>query len=647
MDSCIPENNRTATVRTLSNVLKFPEKITKLKFQDSPVLCSIVLQEELYLNEIIAKATNLSSLSLDANIKNSKELCANLKKNTSIECVELTMGASQLVSVLNSLDEHIRLKSVDIICNFGENYSEICSFLNSKTNLRNLKLDKPYDKKIKIPNANFFENLKLLTTIKLSVGMSLESILSLCKFLRESNTIEKLILGECSIGENIIHLCESLCENKSLKQFDASDNGIFNYEFHYIFDLIKRNSTITDLNLEKNEFGNGGMRQIYRGLRFNNTLKRLNLGKLQDRESALEILESLEKNSGLTEFDFDYCAGYEDVGLALVKTLSKNTTLKKLSMSCINFFQICGLSSALVENAKIKSLSLKDCSIDVVSAKKLGSSKTLRRLTVICNEISDGPLKSLLSEAKISHCLQNLRLEGRISNSGCESISNFLSGNSSLTSLQFDIKRTVETGIDSIFDGLEKNTKLFEFRAVVKAIQKEDTISKIEKFIVTNKSLKTFVLLMHFGDATQFSGITEKFKENTALETCCCSDPHLLFDRYRYAEFVNLINKAFFFPWNVANSIHVAVKYHWLRGRDVPPDTNANEWGPINVSEHLFLYFILKFFNLPKEIINHILGDKNIWFRDPTSKKGEYIFYPGKRKSVKKSILEISYKQTN
>jgi len=164
-------------------------------------------------------------------------------------------------------------------------------------------------------------------------GMRLTDALSMAKLLQITRTLSRLVLSECLINDEVLHLLMSglanndtitsldlshnkigdvgarriagwLMKDNVLMSLDLSDNFIRVEGASNIGQALSNNMTLLELNLRLNRLGDEGGTRILGGVKVNNTLKKLNISANDlGRNSAAMLLSLLQKNTTLRELD--------------------------------------------------------------------------------------------------------------------------------------------------------------------------------------------------------------------------------------------------------------------------------------------------------------------------------------------------------
>jgi Ran GTPase-activating protein (RanGAP) involved in mRNA processing and transport len=92
-----------------------------------------------------------------------------------------------------------------------------------------------------------------------------------------NKNITSLLFGSNQIGDRLEFLCESIKNSTSVTVVDLSKNNIGHEGMKEISEMLKINQSIKSLDLSSNEFGTQGAKYLGESLKLNKTLKKLNL----------------------------------------------------------------------------------------------------------------------------------------------------------------------------------------------------------------------------------------------------------------------------------------------------------------------------------------------------------------------------------
>jgi len=149
-------------------------------------------------------------------------------------------------------------------------------------------------------------------------------------------TLTSIYLFDIGINDDNIELLQdSLIANITLTDLDLSLNSWGLRSGSALYNILSKNTTLKKLNLSRNSSKGIDCKQIVKGLEKNNTLISLNLSQIiskHSKETGNELANVIKSNSSLTELDLSEnrinSTGYNSVA----RGLKKNTSLKMLNL---------------------------------------------------------------------------------------------------------------------------------------------------------------------------------------------------------------------------------------------------------------------------------------------------------------------------
>jgi len=226
--------------------------------------------------------------------------------------------------------------------------------------------------------------------------------IAIANMIKENTTIVKLNLERNCLGEfGIDVIADALCVNTTITNLNLSRNNLEEYGTHKITDALNTNTTITNLNLSDNWLGEDGALVIAEALYVITTLRSLNLSHNYLRRNSYDseigiiaIANALCKNESITELDLEH----NKIGLNGARELSKalyvNKTLKILNLE----------NNKLCEGAA--------CEI----TKALYVNKTLKKLNLSDNKLDKYGLHVIVDALRYNNTLTLLNI-------GCNDLS--------------------------------------------------------------------------------------------------------------------------------------------------------------------------------------------------------------------------------
>ncbi|XP_078354184.1 uncharacterized protein LOC144638800 isoform X2 [Oculina patagonica] len=293
--------------------------------------------------------------------------------------------------------------------------------------------------------------------------------------LKNNSTLTELWLDECHIGDDgASDLADALKVNTTLTELkmpcsnigDDGDDGAAD-----LADALKINTTLTDLILSSNNIGDYGAARLAGALRVNTALTKLDLGwnGIGNRGTA-RLADALEVNTILTELILSSNEIGPDGAARLAGALRVNTTLTKLDLELngIGNLGTARLADALEVNTILTEL--------ILSSNKIGP---------------DGAAR-LAGALRVNTTLTKLDLElNGIGNFGIDSLADALKSNTNLKKLNLSQNNIDKDGFHSLANALKSNTYLKELdlsgnkidwdglHSLVDAIEHNTTLDKM------------------------------------------------------------------------------------------------------------------------------------------------------------------------
>lgn len=286
---------------------------------------------------------------------------------------------------------------------------------------------------------------------------------ALRQVLRENKVISRLFLQYNRLGAmGVAELASGLCDNSSVTSLDLSYSSILDLGAEALADVLETNSTLMHLNLGFNCIGPGGAARLSEALQRNSTLVRLDL--VGNPVGASWTPELLRNNSSLTELRLN-CCGVDDGEVEkLAGGLRVNTSLLFLNLTSngIESKGMLSLVGALDSNSTLVGLDLSHNGIeDENILASLGSNSTLTtlRLNRIC--LTEHRLRRLAAALESNTTLTSLSLtHNAVGDVGAAALAAMLECNSTLTSLSFGDEAIGDAGLKSLSRALCANTTL-------------------------------------------------------------------------------------------------------------------------------------------------------------------------------------------
>ena len=393
------------------------------------ILCEGI-ENNLHLKDLILYGNKLGEEGM-------KALCETLKKNNSVHKLDLSeteiseTAMNHLSELLESNQSHLAelyLPESKIEKNSKSIFlkSVIKNTTLEKINLQAVEFDEEEQKIIaeilkknrtlkkiflnQISEKSVLESLKTNTTLKkIALKLSEIEVSLLCEALIENKSLESLNLSNGDFREkDLIEICKNLENNKSLKSLNFCENKIKdNKNFSIICDSLKKNTTITSLNLSWMNLKELNAKYISELLYQNTTLKKLNLNgnKLADEGTKI-VCQSLFKNFSLHTLLLSYNYIRKEGLKEICCLLNQNFSLKFLDLNSnqnifldpeINFH----FFDSIKNNKCIQFIDLSSTNLDIDVINLIGdlirfNSPSLKKIDLSSNELDFDTLPLIL-----------------------------------------------------------------------------------------------------------------------------------------------------------------------------------------------------------------------------------------------------------
>ena len=259
----------------------------------------------------------------------------------------------------------------------------------------------------------------------------------LSECLKEDDMLLELNMFKNSISGNKNEIYEALKVNKTLQKLDASFT-----EMHQdlIWDLLKINESLIELNISNNKITGNGAKEIATAIGANETLKKLNLScnELHD-EGVAFISDGLKINVSLQELNMSKNKITNEGTKYLAEAIQVNTTLEKLD-----------LSNNAISNDGAAAIS-----------DSLQFNISLQKLSMSRNEIISGRAKTITKAIQVNDTLKQLDLStNKVNDEGANFICDILKNNASLQELNISTNDITNRGIKMIAKAIQINSTL-------------------------------------------------------------------------------------------------------------------------------------------------------------------------------------------
>jgi Ran GTPase-activating protein (RanGAP) involved in mRNA processing and transport len=243
-----------------------------------------------------------------------------------------------------------------------------------------------------------------------------------------------------------------------------------------IANMIKENTTIVKLNLERNCLGEIGIDVIADALRVNTTITNLNLSRNNLEEYGTQkIVDALYMNTTITKLNLSSNLLGEDGALVIAEALYVITTLRSLNLSH-NYLRrnslcseigIIAIANALCKNKSITELDLEHNKIGLNGARELSKvlcvNDTLKILSLEHNKLGEKAAREIGKTLGVNTTLKVLNLsDNKLDKYGVHEIVDALRNNNTLTLLNIGCNDIGENEKKRVRDALRENHILTE-----------------------------------------------------------------------------------------------------------------------------------------------------------------------------------------
>ena len=376
-----------------------------------------------------------------------------------------------------------------------------------------------------IPESKYFLEFRqvLAFTCDLLASQSEEMVTALVARIANNVNSEAEFLialkciGECKNEKNSTMHMSLACSLGSLLQVNQMDLSLKNFPFGVFGDwttlaeVIKRNSTITHLNLSSNLLGLGDWTALAEAIKHNSTIRQLDLSenRFGVDDSNIVLADAIKHNSTMTHLNLSCnffglgdctalaeaikhnltirqldlsgsCIGFGDCTIVLADAIKHNSTITHLNLSC-NRLRLEGctaLAEAIKHNSTIRQLDLSgtnpgfgDCNIVLADAVKHNS--TITHLNLSCNEFGGGFLTNLAEKIKHDLTKRQLDLSGRGDDSlgddglngdactdACTELAEAIKHNSTIVQLNLSKNQISDANFTVLADAIKHNSTI-------------------------------------------------------------------------------------------------------------------------------------------------------------------------------------------
>ena len=197
------------------------------------------------------------------------------------------------------------------------------------------------------------------STMHMLLACSLGSHLQVNQLNLSGKNVRSEVFGDCTT------LAEAIKRNSTITHLNLSGSLLGHGDFTALAEAIKQNSTITHLNLSCNSFGLGDYTALAEAIKHNSTIRQLDLSETDigfGDCSNIVLADAIKQNSAITHLNLSRnFLGLGDC-TALAEAIKHNSTIRQLDLSETDIgFGDCSnivLADAIKQNSAITHLNL-------------------------------------------------------------------------------------------------------------------------------------------------------------------------------------------------------------------------------------------------------------------------------------------------
>ena len=495
----ISGNNLQSSIVVILEVLK---NVSNLKVLD---LCNCKMMDGIACNlvDVIKNNIQLEELYLDSNNLQSSAIVilqalkgiSKLKKLTlgdnditgtivddladvirSNNCLEvLCLGNNNLgsfiVVILESLKTISTLKLLDLNGNHnmsGKAIDSLVAIIKSNINLEELYLHNSNLQSSAVVILQGLKEISNLKKLRLSGNsMTSEVVDDLVCVIKNNNRLEALWLSGNNLQSSVVVILEALMEISTLKLLHLGDNNMSGKTIDSLVGVIKKNTHLEELSLINNNLQTSAVK-LLQALKGISNLKKLNLTNNNMTGKAVQDLADVIKNNDCLE---ELLLGENNLGLSvlvILEALKEISTLKSLNLSdnmisggkVADSMAVVAKNNFRLEELHLYQNNLGSSAITILQALKQISN--LKRLNLMCNNMTDKAVDDLADVVKSNIFLEELYLSGNILQSSAIVIFEALKDISTLNVLDLGFNNMSGMVADSLADVITNNVHLKE-----------------------------------------------------------------------------------------------------------------------------------------------------------------------------------------
>ena len=360
----LSDNNLTAHVaEELATIIKNNSGLEELCLSNNSLKTSAAVILKALKEKSVLKILNLNSNLMTEEV--AEDLAAIIRNNRNLEqlCIEGSRLGLSAVMVLQALQEHSRLKVINLSDNNLTVYvaaENLAAIIKNNSSLEELYLS---NNGLKTSAAVILEALKEKSVLKIlnlnSNLMTEEVVEDLEAVIINNRSLEQLCIEGNRLGLSAVMILQALQEHSRLKVLNLSDNNLTAYVAENLATIIKNNSSLEELYLSNNGLKTSAA-VILKALKEKSVLKILNLNSNLMTEEVAEDLAAVIRNNRSLE---QLCIEGNRLGLSAViilQALQEHSRLKVLNLSDNNLtaYVAENLATIIKNNSSLEELYL-------------------------------------------------------------------------------------------------------------------------------------------------------------------------------------------------------------------------------------------------------------------------------------------------
>ena len=349
-------------------------------------------------------------------------------------------------------------------------------------------------------NDELFFALQCIGECRNDTSSSLHVLLS--RSLGSNIQITKLDFSSLALGNNCFQ-CSALAEvikhNSTITELALSLNRLGTGDCTALADAIKHNSTITELNLSWNKLGTGDCTALAEAIKHNSTITQLDLSLNElGPGDCTALAEAIKHNSAITQLNLSQ----NELGIGdwtgLAEAIKHNSTITRLDLSSnrLGTGDCTALADAIKHNSTITELNLSWNKLDpgdcTALAEAIKHNSTITQLDLSRNELGIGDCTALAEAIKHNSTITQLDLSfNELGPGDCTALAEAIKHNSTITQLNLSLNEFGIGDWTGLAEAIKHNSTITQLdlslnrlgtgdcTALAEAIKRNSTLTKL------------------------------------------------------------------------------------------------------------------------------------------------------------------------